>query len=354
MADAENLRQPRKQGPRRLLLLIGPLVAIGVAAWMYLAGGRYVGTDNAYVQADMLTIAAEVSGRAVEVPVATNQRVEAGQLLIRIDDTPYRIAVMQARAQLAAAHDEIQALHAAYRAAGEQLKQARNDVQFQTRELRRLQGLAAEKFVSEAQIDAAQQKLTGAQTALAALEQEAARIKASLGGDPRLPVERHPRYLAAQAQLEKAELDLARTEIRAPRPGVIGSGPPLPGDLVSAGRPLFSLVFMDDVWVDANLKETDLTNVQVGQPATITVDAYPGKVWRARVASISPASGAEFSLLPPQNATGNWVKVVQRIPVRLALESDAGLPPLRAGMSAVVEIDTAAPESVPAQELGQR
>lgn len=349
---AESAREGRRRW-RLGLLLLGPLLAVAVAAWLYLGSGRFVGTDNAYVQADMLSIAAEVSGRAVEVPVATNQAVSAGQLLIRLDDAPYRIALAQARAQLALAHDEIQALRAAYRATRAQLAQARDDVRFHDREVNRLQGLASEKFVSEAQLDGAQQKLRTARSTVAALEQEAARITASLGGDPDLPVEQHPRYRAARAQLEKAELDLARTEIRAPAAGIIGSGPPLPGDLVTAGRPLFSLVLTEVVWVDANLKETDLTNVRVGQPATVKVDAYPGKVWRAQVASISPASGAKFSLLPPQNASGNWVKVVQRIPVRLALEPGVEQPPLRAGMSVVVEIDTAVPAS-DGQELGQR
>lgn len=338
---------------RNGLLLLGPLVVVLGAAWFYLAGGRYVGTDNAYVKADILSISSEVSGRVVAAPVGTNELVEVGQLLLAIDPEPYRIALAQAKAQLLAARDEVNALRAAYGAVQAQLKRGQHEVDFQVRELRRLQGLAKENFVSAAQIDAAEQRLQMARSEMAALEQEASRIKAGLSGDPELPLEQHPRYLAAAAQLDKAELDLARTELRAPKVGVVGNGPPLPGDLVTAGRPLFSLVLLDDVWVDANLKETDLAKVRVGQQATVKVDAYPGQVWQARVGSISPASGSQFSLLPPQNASGNWVKVVQRIPVRLALTPDKDLPPLRAGMSAVVSIDTLAAEPA-AKELGQR
>lgn len=354
MSDEIGAAAPKRQRLRRVLLSLGPLAAIALAAWFYLAGGRYVGTDNAYVQADMLAITAEVTGRAVEVPVATNQRVEAGQLLLKIDDKPYRIAVERARAELTAVRDEIGALRAAYRGTQEQLKRAQSEVRFQGREVGRLRGLASEKYVSEAQLDAAEQKLEAARLTVASLEQESARILAALSGDPALPVEQHPKYLAARTRLDAAELDLARTTVHAPAAGVVGSGPPLPGDLVAAGRPLFSLVLTETFWVDANLKETDLTHVQVGQPATVRVDAYPDVVWRARVASISPASGAEFSLLPAQNASGNWVKVVQRIPVRLALLAAENLPPLRAGMSALVEIDTA-PKPLPAvPEVGQR
>lgn len=338
---------------RNGLLLLGPLIVVLGAAWFYLTGGRYVGTDNAYVQADILSISSEVSGRVVAAPVGTNDLVEAGQLLLAIDAEPYRIALMQAEAQLLAARDEVNALRAAYGTIQAQLKRAQHDVDFQVRELRRLQGLAAENFVSASQIDAAEQKLQMARSEMAALEQEASRIKASLSGDPKLPLEQHPRYLAALAQLDKARLDLARTELRAPKAGVVGSGPPLPGDLVTAGRPLFSLVLLDDIWVDANLKETDLAKVQVGQLATVKVDAYPGRVWQARVGSISPASGAQFSLLPPQNASGNWVKVVQRIPVRLALVANEDQPPLRAGMSAVVSIEVLSTEPT-AKEFGQR
>src|SRR5690625_808893 len=339
---------------RRLLLLLGPLIVLLGAAGWYLTSGRYVGTDNAYVQADIVSVAAEVSGRVVEAPVATHQQVTVGQLLLRLDDTPYRLAVMRAQAQLLAARDEIEALRAAYGANQEQLLRAEDDVLFQSRELERIRGLAAEQFIAESQLDAAAQKLRGAQSTVAALRQEARRLVASLSGNPQLPVEQHPRFAAAQAQLEQAELDLKRTELRAPHAGVVASGPPLPGDLVSANRPLFSLVLMDKVWVDANLKETDLARVRIGQPASVKVDAYPDQIWQARVGSISPASGAQFSLLPPQNATGNWVKVVQRIPVRLTLEPTADQPPLRAGMSAVVKIDITRPAQSEGQDLSQR
>lgn len=353
MAEHERQVTTRQRRRKNSLLLLGPVIVLVGAAWLYFTSGRYVGTDNAYVQADILAISSEVSGRVIAAPVGTNDVVEAGQLLLAIDAEPYRIALAQAQAQLLAARDEVNALRAAYGAVQAQLKRSQHEVDFQRRELRRLQGLAAENFVSAAQIDAAEQKLQMARSEFAALEQEASRIKASLSGNPDLPLEQHPRYLAALAQLDKAQLDLARTELRAPKAGVVGSGPPLPGDLVTAGRPLFSLVLLDDVWVDANLKETDLAKVRVGQKATVKVDAYPGQVWQARVGSISPASGSQFSLLPPQNASGNWVKVVQRIPVRLALVANEDQPPLRAGMSAVVSIEVLSTEPA-AKEFGQR
>jgi len=189
------------------------------------------------------------------------------------------------------------------------------------------------------QLVTAQEQLHMYQARTAQVGQEQAETTANLGGDPALPIEQNPSVLTAQSALEQAQLDLERTVVLAPANGVVGNKVPVPGDVVSPGQPLFSLVLTDRFWVDANLKETDLTHVRPGQSALVTIDTYPGVRWKARVDSISPASGAEFSLLPPQNATGNWVKVVQRIPVRLALEPEADQPPLRAGMSAEVEID---------------
>ena len=201
-------------------------------------------------------------------------------------------------------------------------------------------GALVDLGVSSPQLDEAAHNLTDARQQLPALRQELARILAQLGGQPDLAPETHPRYLAAKAQLDQARLDLEHTAVAAPAAGILSNLTLRPGDYVRAGASVFSLVETDHLWVEANFKETDLTHVVAGQPATVEIDTYPGVVWQTRVGSISPASGAEFALLPPQNSTGNWVKVVQRIPVRLNVESRAGQPVLRAGMSATIEIDT--------------
>jgi len=200
--------------------------------------------------------------------------------------------------------------------------------------------MSKSNLVAQTQVDEAHHNLTVAQQQLPALQQELAGILARLGGEADGAPEKNPRYLAAQAVRDQAALDLARTEVRAPANGNIANLTLRPGDYVKTGTPIFSLVETDHLWVEANFKETDLTHVLAGQPATVTIDTYPGVTWQTDVASISAASGAEFALLPPQNSSGNWVKVVQRIPVRLEIVGRAGQPPLRAGMSATIEIDT--------------
>ena len=331
---------PSKPWLRRFLLGLGPLALIAGIGWFLFGGGRYVSTDNAYVKADVLLVSAEVAGRAVEVPVRANATVRRGDLLLRIDPAPYRIAVAQVQAQLAAVENEIAAERAAYREKLEALRQARDDVAYHLREQARQLALGRENFVSQAQLDAAAQAVKAAQARARMLEQELARLAAALAGGPDVPLAEQPRYQAAKARLEQAELDLARTELRAPFDGVIGLDVPVVGGLIGIGRPLLSLVALGELWIEANFKETDLARVRPGQAATVRIDTFPDRPLRGHVEALSPASGAEFALLPPQNATGNWVKVVQRIPVRLRLAPHQELPPLRAGMSAEVRIDT--------------
>src|SRR5262245_35302027 len=341
--------KPRRNS-RRLriaLLALGPLVLLIGGAWFYVTGARYVSTDNAYVKADIAGISPEVSGRVVEVPIVNNDRVTTGQLLFRLDDQPFKLALAQADAQLKTTRDDILAQQASYRQKQVEIDMAQKDIDFYERELGIYDKMNKNNLVAQTQVDEAHHNLTVAQQHLPALQQEAAGILAQLGGEAAGAPEQNPRYLAAQAKRDQAALDLARTEIHAPANGIVTNLTLRPGDYVKTGMPIFSLVETDHLWVEANFKETDLTHVRDGQPATATIDTYPGESWQIQVSSISAATGAEFALLPPQHSSGNWVKVVQRIPVRLEIVSKPGQPPLRAGMSAVIEIDTGYHRSLP-------
>jgi membrane fusion protein (multidrug efflux system) len=332
-----------RRNRRRLriaLLLLGPLALVIGGAWFYMTSARYVSTDNAYVKADIAAISPEVAGRVVDVPIVNNDHVAAGQLLFRLDDQPFKLALAQAEAQLKTTRDDILAQQASYRQKMVEIDMAQKDIDFYQRELVIYDKMNKSNLVAQTQVDEAHHNLTVAEQHLPALQQEAAGILAQLGGDAADAPEQNPRYLAAQAARDQAALDLARTEVHAPANGMVANLTLRPGDYVKTGMPIFSLVETDRLWVEANFKETDLTHVTVGQAATATIDTYPGERWQIQVSSISAATGAEFALLPPQNSTGNWVKVVQRIPVRLEIVSRPGQPPLRAGMSAVIEIDT--------------
>jgi membrane fusion protein (multidrug efflux system) len=326
---------------RRILLLLGPLVLIAAALYVYLAGGRYVSTDNAYVRADKVTVSTDVSGIVAEVAVRESQKVDKGQVLFRLDDEPYRIALAGAQAQLGSVRNEITTLQATYRQSLAQIEQARTDVPFYETTFARQQDLARRGAASQAALDQARRDLAAARDRVVVAQRQAEGALAQLGGTAEAPIEANPRFLQAQAQVDKAKRDLARTVVTAPMAGIVTNVDALQvGAYLQAGQAGFNLVASDHIWVEANPKETDLTYLRPGNPAEVTIDAYPERTWAASVASISPASGAEFSVLPAQNASGNWVKVVQRVPVRLRVEVASDAPPLRAGMSANVSIDT--------------
>jgi len=324
---------------RFVLLVLVPIAAVagGVALW--LQGGRFAETDNAYAKADKLPVAAEVSGTVRAVLVQDNQTVRAGQPLLRLDDAQLRVALARAEARVAQARTDVAALKASYRAKQAEIALARTRHEFARRDQARQADLAARQFISASRLDEARHTTELAAQQVFAIEQDLAQIGETLGGGPAVPVDRHPSVLAAMAELMQARLDLSRTEIRAPVDGTV-SRPPKPGQFVGAGTTAVALVASGELWIEANFSETDLTWLRAGQPATVRVDTYPGVVWRGTVDSLSPATGAEFAILPPQNASGNWVKVAQRVAVRIRVEPADDAPPLRAGLSAHVRVDT--------------
>jgi membrane fusion protein, multidrug efflux system len=273
--------------------------------------------------------------------VHNDQHVKAGDVLFQLDDEPYRIALEGAKAQLGATANQIDALEASYRQQLAAVQNAQNDVAYYQLGIQRQTELASRAVASQATLDQARHDYQAARDRLTAAQRQADSVLARLGGDVNKPTEENPQYLQAKAQVDKAERDLRRTIVRAPVDGVVTNVDALQlGNYLPASQTAFSLVASDPVWVEAHLKETDLTYVRPGDPAEISVDAYPGVEWKASVATISPATGAQFAVLPAQNSSGNWVKVVQRLPVRLRIETNDKAPPLRAGMSVVVDIDT--------------
>ena len=334
-------RRSRKQLVRWTLLIAGPLLLLGGIGWFWLTSGRFMSTDNAYIQADMMNVATDVDGLIKTIDVVDNQLVRKGQVLFTLDNSTYRSAYNSAAANVALAATELEALKASYAQAQAQIAKSEADVAFYTKEQTRQVDLVSRRATAQAQLDSAQHDLDSARAQLAALRQQQAGIAAQLGGDPAAPVEQHPRYLAAVAARERAAHDLEHTVVRASMDGITAKVPSLqPGEYLEAGKAAFALVSTDHVWVEANPKETDLTYVRPGQPVTVTIDTYPGHRWEGTLASVSPASQAQFSLLPAQNASGNWVKVVQRIPLRVKVDTRPGDPELRAGMSAEIDVDT--------------
>ncbi|MFC3712129.1 HlyD family efflux transporter periplasmic adaptor subunit [Sphingoaurantiacus capsulatus] len=327
----------------RPVLMFGvPLLLAAVGAYFYVTGGRYVSTDNAYVRQDLLSIAPDVSGRVSEVAVAENQQVAAGALLFRIEERPYRIALEEAEAAVANARLSVAQLRTGINASRAGIEGARAQVALEQQNFARQAELLKRGFTTRASYQASDNALKEARARLAAAEAEGARAQAAVAGSVGRPIDAHPEVMEAIAKRDKAALDLYRTTVRAPRSGIVSQTDRLQvGQVAAAGLPMVSLVGGQGIWIEANYKETDLANMAVGQPATIELDAYPDLELRGRVASIGAGTGSEFSVLPAQNASGNWVKVTQRVPVRIAID---GTPrrALLAGLSAEVTIDTRA------------
>ena len=325
---------------RTVFLIVIPLLAICVGLYLYAAGGRYVSTDNAYVKANVIIISPEVSGRVTSVLVADNQSVEADDILLQLDSSPLEIILSRARAQMAVIRTELESLRADYGETVVQAQQAEDKVTYLDKRYKRQQKLLKQGLSSEEKHDEAKHDLQVARREVQIIQQRVQRVLAQLGGSEKLPVDQHPRYLTAQTTYDQAVVDLKATTIRAPASGIVSNMKLQVGEYALAGKPIFSLIENQPIWIEANLKETQLTHILPGQQATIVADAYPDKTWESVVSSIAPATGAEFSILPPQNASGNWVKVVQRIPIKLVITDQANGPQLRAGMTVSVRIDT--------------
>ncbi len=326
----------------RLPLMIGgPVLGLLIAVYFYLTSGRYEGTDDAYVQTASVAVSSNVAGRVQEVDVRDNQTVYKGDVLFKIDDEPFRIAVEEAEAQLSSARLQVESLKASYRQRQAELESARQTLAYQQRETDRQQRLFTAGISSQLQVDRAVHALDTARTELAGADQQVRAVLASLGGDPNIPLERHPAVQQAQALLDRAKLNLSYTVIKAPTGGIVTRVEQLQaGTYISASAPVFALVVSADTWIEANFKENQLANMRVGQPAEVRVDSYPGKKFAGIVVSVSPGTGSQFSMLPPENATGNWVKVVQRLPVRIELRQRDPDFPLQGGLSATVTVDT--------------
>ena len=328
--------------------MVLPLALIAGGYW-YVTGGKVMSVDDAYVESDKVGVSTDVSGVVKEVDVTENQHVAPGQVLYRLDDLPFQLALARAEAQVGTVRNDVNVLKANYKDMQAQIKQAQYDVGYYATELHRQQDLLNAHVASQTTFDTAGRGLQNAQQKLASVNDQLAGIAASLSGDPNIPVERQPRYLDALAQRNEAARQLAHTVVKAPFAGIATNVPSIaPGKYLQASTTAFNLVEADHAWVDANPKETELTYVRIGQKATVKVDTYPDARWSGVVESISPAAAQEFSLLPAQNSSGNWVKVVQRIPMRVRVDtSDKSLPPLRAGMSVEVNVDTGHARGLP-------
>ena len=339
---AHSVERPGAQRPwlRPVLMVSVPLALLAAGGAYYLANDHYVSTDNAYVQQDKVSVAAEVSGKIVEVLVRENQPVKAGQILFRIDPAPYRIAAAQADATIAQAQVRVTTLEADFQSRGVGIDKAREAVAFYTKEYQRQSALMQTGFTTKARLQEAEHALSEARSQLAAAEAEVQKARAALATGAAAPGV-NPQVLAGQVQKQKALLDLSRTVVRAPVDGVVSQAERLQvGQTMVSGLPALTIVARSGTWVEANFKETDLNHMKVGQSAVLSFDAYPSLKLKGHVASIGAGTGSEFSVLPAQNANGNWVKVTQCVPVRIALDGQPARP-LIAGLSTHVRIDTA-------------
>lgn len=323
-----------------LLVLVPALVAL-MALSFYLFGGRYVSTDNAYIGAQKVLITPEVSGKVVRIAVSEGQLLKPGDELFAIDAEPYRLAAQEAEARLVRAQSDVASLKANLASVTRQAELSREGLAAAQADFDRKTQLVGNRISSPSDLDRSRAALVVAKAQLEQLEQQERTLRIQLLGDPDLAIEKYPQFVEATVALDRAKRDLANTVLRAPIAGVATQVASIQmGRYLTAGTAVFSVISSDALWIDANPKETDLAHVRRGQPVTITIDAFPGKLWSGTVGAISPGTGAQFAILPPQNAAGNWIKIVQRVPMRIEFAPEQDLRRLRAGMSATVEIDT--------------
>jgi membrane fusion protein, multidrug efflux system len=326
---------------RRPLLILGPVVLVVGALCLYLTTGRYVMEEDAYVRAVNVSVSPQVSGQVVAIAARSNTTLKKNEPLFNLDPEPYRIALANAEAQLGIARDQANTLIETYRSRLKQIDEAKATADYAQITFERQQHLYETSAAPRATLDAAIRDLQTAKANLAGLQREAAAALAQLDGNSDMPVDQQPSVEQAQAAVDLAARNLRLTAIVAPFDGVPNNVESIAvGAFLNAGQSAFPLVSTNDLYIEANIRETDLTYVKEGDPARIAIDAYPDASIAGKVTTLAPASGSVFALLPPQNATGNWVKVVQRIPVRLSFGRVPDGVTLRAGMSVKISIDT--------------
>lgn len=335
--------QPRtsRKRLRLILLVVIPLIALAGGTYFYLMSGRYISTDNAYVGAQKVLITPDISGKIARVTVAEGQRVNAGDALMEIDPEPFRITVAMTQARLDSVKTDFDNLKANLASTTRRIVLARETVDLKQRDVERKNTLLNKQTGSQMDMDNALNAVVTAKTQLETLEQQQEGFRNQLLGNPDLPIEKYPPYAQASAALDQAKRDLDHAVLRAPIAGVATQVSSIQlGRYVTAGTPVFSLIDDAHPWIDANPKETDITHLRIGQPVEISVDTFPGRKFHGVIAAVSPGTGAQFAILPPQNASGNWVKVVQRVPVRIEFSGSEDVRDLRSGMSVTVDIDT--------------
>ena len=336
----------RRKLLRRVLMIGGVAVFAVAAAAFYLWGGRYIGSDDAYVHANKLMVSTDVSGLVASVNVKEGQKVAAGDVLFTLDPKPFRIALDTTRAALAGVVQGVDSTKAQYRAAVAQIAAQQAQVNVDQQTLNRYQALVKDNAIAPMLVDTARAALLSAQATTASLQQTAATTLAKLNGNINIPAQQTPDYQKAQAAVDEAQRQLDHTVVKAPFAGIVSEVDSLqPGTLVISAMSAFTTtsavgLIGDKTWIEADLKETDLTHIHPGAPVSVRIDSYPGCSWNGHIDSLSAGSDSSFSALPSENASGNWVKVVQRIPARIAIDRSSCNVPLRAGMSVVVSIDT--------------
>jgi membrane fusion protein (multidrug efflux system) len=326
---------------RMILLIVLPTVAVIGGLIFYLMGGRYISTDNAYVGAQKVLITPDISGKIVQVAVVEGQHVNPGDELFALDREPYALALQQAEAKLNTARSDYDKLKTNLKSLDTLADLATKAVALKQRDLDRKQQLVRSQAGSQADVDTSASAMLTAELQARFTAQQRDTTLNQLLGEPNLPLAKFPEYAQAKAALDDAQRNLDHTVVRALMAGTATQVDSIQlGRFVAAGTPVFSVIDDQAPWVDANPKETDITYLRVGQKATLDVDSFPDHTFKGTVVAVSPGTGAQFSILPPQNATGNWVKVVQRVPVRIAFDKDEDTHLLRSGMSVNVEIDT--------------
>lgn len=325
---------------QRLALIGVPVLVVVGALLFWLQGGRHISTENAFVKADIAQIASEVPGRIMELNIRDHAVVAAGDVLVRLDPATYKLALAKAEAEIDSARSSVEMVKANLREVRAEAKEAENKLEYLRTQARRQRELQGRGVASAQRLEQVASEEQEGEDKVAVLHQRIARMEAALGGKPDRPTDAFAAVREKIAVRDRAALELSYTEIKAPKAGVVVNFKLQLGEQVRPQTPLFALVTDRRPWLEANFKETELTHVTVGQKAKVVLDMHPDITWDAEVESISPATGAEFAVLPPQNASGNWVKVVQRLPVRLKLIERPGEPPLRAGMTAYVSINT--------------